>query len=107
MKFAVFVCVLCSLLVLNEAAIAKARFHNPTNPGKCTITTDLVLSPGQKAKAHNNPCAGVTCLDNGYAEFKTCDPVPPPKGCKLRDFVNIDRSFPECCERTYDCSKQI
>ncbi|KAM7348827.1 uncharacterized protein ACRADG_008013 [Cochliomyia hominivorax] len=107
MKFIVVLCVLCSLIVVNEAAIAMARFNNPTYPGKCTIDEKTILSPGQKAKAPNNPCAGITCMENSYAEFKTCPAVAPPKGCKLRDFVNINRNYPECCERTYDCSQLI
>ncbi|XP_061388333.1 uncharacterized protein LOC133332047 [Musca vetustissima] len=107
MKFVVFVCVLLGMLAWSEAAIATARFHNPTYPGKCTFDSNTILSPGQKSKAPNHPCAGVTCMENSMVEFRTCPPVPPPKGCKMRDFVNVNRSYPECCERHYDCTKYI
>lgn len=30
MKFVVAVCILCSLIAVNEAAIAMARFNNPS-----------------------------------------------------------------------------
>ncbi|XP_064539665.1 uncharacterized protein LOC135429325 [Drosophila montana] len=90
-----------------QAAIARADFSNPTYPGKCVLDSNSIMSPGQTGKAPNHLCAGVTCLDNGHVEFRTCTAVAPRKGCKLRDFVNTNRSFPECCERTYDCNKQI
>ncbi|XP_002058136.3 uncharacterized protein [Drosophila virilis] len=90
-----------------QAAIAHAVFSNPTYPGKCVLDSNSIMTPGQTGKAPNHPCAGVTCLDNGHVEFRTCAAVAPRKGCKLRDFVNTERNFPECCERTYDCKEQI
>ncbi|KAH8396048.1 hypothetical protein KR222_002289 [Zaprionus bogoriensis] len=98
----------CILLAVDtEAAIAHAKFSNPEYPGKCVLDHNSIMSPGQTGKAPNHPCAGVTCFDNGHVEFRTCAAVAPPKGCKQRDFVNINRSYPECCERAYDCTKLI
>ncbi|XP_067637286.1 uncharacterized protein [Eurosta solidaginis] len=112
MKF--YVCVVAilaitftSLCFVSEAALARAQFKNSAYPGRCAISYDLILSPGQSAKSPTNPCAGIKCLQDGYAEYKTCDAVAPPKGCKQRDFVNIKRPFPECCERAYDCTRHI
>ncbi|KAL7744208.1 hypothetical protein ACLKA6_009178 [Drosophila palustris] len=106
---AVFACaalfVLCQQQA--EAAIAHVNHNNPSYPGKCVLTSDVIMSPGQSGKAPNHPCAGVTCMDNGYVEYRTCAAVAPPKGCKQRDFVNTNRSYPECCERAYDCTKHI
>lgn len=42
-----------------------------------------------------------------YGYINSCPAVAPPKGCKLRDFVNTNRHYPECCERKYDCTKLI
>ncbi|EDW31037.1 GL15237 [Drosophila persimilis] len=97
----------CAVVILGsqcaQADIARADFSNPTYPGKCVLDSNTVMSPGQKGKHPNHPCAGVTCMEGGLVEFKTCDATAPPKGCKMRDFVNTKRSFPECCERSYHC----
>ncbi|XP_068158611.1 uncharacterized protein [Drosophila tropicalis] len=90
-----------------EAAIARADFSNPTYPGKCVLDSNTFMSPGEIGKAPNHPCAGVTCMDGGHVEFRTCVAVAPPKGCKLRDFVNTNRPYPACCERAHDCSQHI
>ncbi|KAI9589117.1 uncharacterized protein LOC119634015 isoform X1 [Glossina fuscipes] len=103
----VFVAVLCGLFVSSQAAIARARFFNPTYPGKCTLDANTVMSPGQTGKAPDHPCAGVTCMEDGYVEFKTCPAMAPPKGCKMRDFANTNRGYPECCERKYECGKGV
>ncbi|XP_022224839.1 uncharacterized protein LOC111075692 [Drosophila obscura] len=101
----------CAAVILGsqlaQAAIARADFSNSSHPGKCVLDSNTVMSPGQVGKAPNHPCAGVTCMEGGRVEFKTCDAKAPPKGCKLRDFVNINRSFPECCERSHECAKLI
>ncbi|EDV91778.1 uncharacterized protein LOC6566253 [Drosophila grimshawi] len=107
---ALLACAVVCLLAAShhaQAAVARANFSNPTYPGKCVVTSDVIMSPGQTGKAPNHPCASVTCMDNGHVEFHTCAAVAPPKGCKQRDFVNTNRSFPECCERAYDCRKYI
>ncbi|ALC49020.1 CG2444 [Drosophila busckii] len=90
-----------------QAAIARADFSNAAHPGKCVLSQNSVMSPGESGKAPNHPCAGITCLGDGRVQFRTCQAVAPPKGCKLRDFVDTNRNYPECCERTYDCSKHI
>ncbi|KAH8400421.1 hypothetical protein KR215_011835 [Drosophila sulfurigaster] len=116
-----------------EAAIARVKFSNPCKwqfikkmkkkhnllicdridaffaayPGKCVLNSNVIMSPGQTGKAPDHLCAGVTCLENGYVEFRTCQAKAPPKGCKQRDFVNTNRNYPECCERSYDCTKHI
>lgn len=107
---ALFVCAVLFVLCQQqaEAAIARVNFSNPSYPGKCVLTSNSIMSPGQSGKAPNHPCAGVTCMENGHVEFRTCAAVAPPhRGCRQRDFVNTNRNFPECCERAYDCNKQI
>ncbi|XP_034106039.1 uncharacterized protein LOC117569124 [Drosophila albomicans] len=107
---AFFVCAVV-LFVLStksaEAAIARVKFSNPSYPGKCVLNSNVIMAPGQTGKAPDHLCAGVTCLENGYVEFRTCQAKAPPKGCKQRDFVNTNRNYPECCERSYDCTKHI
>ncbi|XP_037931909.1 uncharacterized protein LOC119666699 [Teleopsis dalmanni] len=108
MKFVLCLAVfVLGLVAFSEAAIARAVFKNSDYPGKCVIDANTVMSPGQTGKAPNHPCAGVTCMENSHVEFKTCAAVAPPKGCKLRDFVNTNRSYPECCERSYDCNRSF
>ncbi|KAH8314176.1 hypothetical protein KR067_010741 [Drosophila pandora] len=105
---AVFIC-LAVILGGQQAqgAIARVKAANPDHPGKCVLGPNSVMSPGQTGKAPNHPCAGVECHGDGHATITTCAAVAPPKGCKLRDFVNTNRDFPACCERNYDCSKHI
>ncbi|XP_030381068.1 uncharacterized protein LOC115628936 [Scaptodrosophila lebanonensis] len=106
---ALLICAAFALLANQsvQAAIARADFSNPTYPGKCVLDSNTIMSPGQTGKAPNHPCAGVTCMDGGRVEFRTCAAVAPPRGCKQRDFANSNRAYPECCERSYDCTKHI
>ncbi|XP_034490140.1 uncharacterized protein LOC117793826 [Drosophila innubila] len=106
---ALFVCAVLFVLCQQqaEAAFARVDHSNPSHPGKCVLTSNMILSPGQTGKAPNHPCTGVTCMDNGIVEYTTCQALPLPRGCKLRDFVNTNRDFPGCCERAHDCSKHI
>ncbi|XP_017015986.2 uncharacterized protein [Drosophila takahashii] len=91
----------------SQAAIARVKLANPTHPGKCVLDSNTIMSPGQSGKAPNLPCARAECHDDGFVTIQTCAAVAPPKGCKQRDFVNLNRNYPECCERSYDCSKHI
>nr|XP_014097729.1 uncharacterized protein LOC106622913 [Bactrocera oleae] len=104
---AVFAVAFASLCLVSDALVARAQYKNSAYPGKCYISSDLILSPGQSGKAPNNPCANIKCLDNGNVEFTTCPAVAPPKGCKQRDFVNANRPYPDCCERAYDCARSF
>ncbi|XP_017034798.1 uncharacterized protein [Drosophila kikkawai] len=90
-----------------QAATSRVKLANADHPGKCVLDTNTVLSPGQSGKLPDHPCAGATCHSDSLVIIKTCPAVAPPKGCKQRDFVNTNRSFPECCERAYDCNKHI
>ncbi|KAH8245937.1 hypothetical protein KR038_004969 [Drosophila bunnanda] len=104
--------VACLVLILGgynsvQAAAARVKLTNDEHPGKCVLNSNTVLSPGQSGKLPDHPCAGATCDSEGHVTIKTCKAVAPPKGCKQRDFVNTNRSFPECCERAYDCNKHI
>ncbi|KAH8276003.1 hypothetical protein KR018_007081 [Drosophila ironensis] len=90
-----------------EAAVARVRLVNPDHPGKCVLDSKTVMSPGQKGKAPNHPCAGAECHADGHVTITTCPAKKPPTGCKQRDFVNVNRDYPSCCERSYDCSKHI
>ncbi|XP_017061619.1 uncharacterized protein LOC108101695 [Drosophila ficusphila] len=101
----------CLVVILggqgSQAAIARVKLTNPDHPGKCVLDTHAILSPGQMGKAPNLPCASAECHNDGHVTFRTCAAVAPPKGCKQRDFVNVNRDFPACCERSYDCTKHI
>ncbi|EDW51422.1 uncharacterized protein LOC6619898 [Drosophila sechellia] len=90
-----------------QAAVAKVKLNNPSHPGKCVLDTHTILSPGETGLAPNLPCVRAECHADGLVTFKTCDAVAPPPGCKQRDFVNINREFPACCERKYNCDKHI
>ncbi|KAI8034793.1 uncharacterized protein LOC128264103 [Drosophila gunungcola] len=90
-----------------QAAVAKVQLTNPDHPGKCVLDSNTIMSPGEVGKQPNHPCASAECHAGGLVTIRTCAAVAPPKGCKQRDFVNTNRSFPECCERAYDCSKHI
>ncbi|XP_043658723.1 uncharacterized protein LOC122623560 [Drosophila teissieri] len=90
-----------------QAAVAKVKLSNSAHPGKCVLDAHTILSPGQTGLAPNLQCVRAECHADGVVTFKTCDAVAPPPGCKQRDFVNINRDFPECCERKYNCEKHI
>ncbi|XP_017870229.1 PREDICTED: uncharacterized protein LOC108618650 [Drosophila arizonae] len=98
--------VLCSRSAAAQV-IGRGLLKNPTYPGKCVVNSNLIMSVGQVAKAPNHPCASITCLEGSTVELHTCKAVAMPKGCKLRDFINTNRKFPECCERHYDCNEHI
>ncbi|XP_023179294.1 uncharacterized protein LOC111605145 [Drosophila hydei] len=87
--------------------VGKADYKNINFPGKCVLNANSIMSPGESGKAPNHPCASITCLEDGTVEFRTCRAVAPPKGCKQRDFVNTNRDFPACCERSYECKPTI
>ncbi|TDG43129.1 hypothetical protein AWZ03_010450 [Drosophila navojoa] len=107
---ALIACAVAYVLCSHSAAaqvIGRGLLKNPTYPGKCVVNSNLIMSVGQVAKAPNHPCASITCLEGSTVELHTCKAKAPPKGCKLRDFVNTNLNFPECCDRRYDCDKLI
>ncbi|KAH8378081.1 hypothetical protein KR093_009071 [Drosophila rubida] len=90
------------LLPHTEAGLMQGKFANPAHPGKCFVSPNLILSPGEKAKYPQMECARIICQDNSYAQIMTCGAVGGPPNCKLKQsFPNAD--YPKCCEVEFIC----
>ncbi|KAH8377019.1 hypothetical protein KR093_002768 [Drosophila rubida] len=91
------------LLPHTEAAVARGIFANAAHPGKCFVSPQLILNPGQTANYPEMGCARIICEGNSQAQIHTCGVEAPPPGCRLGPpkFPNAD--YPKCCQHIIIC----
>ncbi|XP_011191682.2 uncharacterized protein LOC105218046 [Zeugodacus cucurbitae] len=99
-----FTFLLCLGDVRQVAAwMAFGNYHNTANPGKCTISETIIISPGDKVKSPDS-CAEIHCgNENGDATISGCGTIGAPDGCEWGDYVNENADFPACCARYLNC----
>ncbi|XP_055916570.1 uncharacterized protein LOC129949257 [Eupeodes corollae] len=92
-----------AFITLSYAAVSFDNYLNPANPGKCTLSNGIILSPGEEAKDPNQDCARIVCGDEGMVQIQSCGAVEYPVGCSAGDYLDISLQYPDCCEREASC----
>ncbi|XP_004536357.1 uncharacterized protein LOC101456669 [Ceratitis capitata] len=99
--FAVLLCLSAGGQVFAWQALGN--YLDVANPGKCTISETLIISPGEKVKSPED-CAEIHCdTAQGDATITGCGSIGAPDGCEWGDYVNVDAPFQECCARHLIC----
>ncbi|XP_059222825.1 uncharacterized protein LOC131996820 [Stomoxys calcitrans] len=98
MRFLIAICLILCMVAVSWAAEARGVFRNTAYPGKCYMSSSLILSKGEVAKNPNIPCGGIRCEEKGVAVLQTC-PIASFAGYKQGDFVNTSKPYPACCKR--------
>lgn len=64
-----FILFLTALLLPYTQGEGMSRlFSDPAHPGKCVITPNLILSPGEVRQHPDLQCAGIVCNDHSFAK---------------------------------------
>ncbi|XP_062135099.1 U-scoloptoxin(16)-Er13a-like [Drosophila sulfurigaster albostrigata] len=92
------------LLPHTETAVSYKFAADPAYPGKCVMTPNLILNPGQVGQLPGPTCARVFCEDNGNFSATTCPSVDAPPGCYLSELKFPNADYPECCYRETICN---
>ncbi|KAH8392150.1 hypothetical protein KR215_001897 [Drosophila sulfurigaster] len=97
--------VLLAVLLLphTEAAAVRGVFADPAHPGKCVMTPNFILNPGQIAQYPAMTCARIICGDNSHAQIHTCGVDAAPAGCRLGEQKFPYADYPTCCPREIIC----
>nr|XP_036229872.1 uncharacterized protein LOC118683040 [Bactrocera oleae] len=89
---------------LTKASKGRGYYHDDANPGKCTLTDTVILSPGETAISLTF-CGQLTCKnEEGLGETVGCGFHAPLKGCQWGDFKDETALYPDCCERYQICA---
>lgn len=106
------------LLAPTEAAVARGIFKDAKHPGKCYVSENVILSPGEYAKYPKMDCARIICASGSMAEihtyvkslrlasknsklidiFYSCGVEAPPPGFKFGKARNPNADYPDCCQ---------
>ncbi|XP_055921094.1 uncharacterized protein LOC129952511 [Eupeodes corollae] len=97
-----FVFLLTVFVGLSFGAVSIQQFKDPKHPGKCTINTNLVLSPGETIKYPADDCGQFICGSDSFAEYQTCV-SEYYEGCVQGDYLDISLPYPDCCKRKLSC----
>ncbi|XP_023170377.2 uncharacterized protein LOC111599077 [Drosophila hydei] len=96
------------LLAPTEAAVARGIFKDAKHPGKCYVSENVILSPGEYAKYPKMDCARIICASGSMAEIHTCGVEAPPPGFKFGKARNPNADYPDCCQhelvKAEDCA---
>ncbi|EDW64915.2 uncharacterized protein [Drosophila virilis] len=88
-----------------QAAEWVGIYYNEKYPGKCVISSELILNEGASIKDPTHECRQIVCGSHGSTIFQSCGIISGlPTTCRFGSFINMDLPYPHCCERTIICS---
>ncbi|XP_051858814.1 uncharacterized protein LOC117563300 [Drosophila albomicans] len=98
--------VMAALLLPHTETAESIKFAaDPAYPGKCVVTPNLILNPGQVAQFPGLTCTRVICHGpNNFATIQTCGALGAPTGCFLGELKFPNADYPECCYREIICN---
>uniref|UniRef100_A0A1B0AB43 SVWC domain-containing protein n=1 Tax=Glossina pallidipes TaxID=7398 RepID=A0A1B0AB43_GLOPL len=102
MHFKLLLLTLFAWFAVAFSSIATGIYADPRYPGKCVISDNLVLAPGEE-RQELGTCSVIKCLKNGYVVFTGCNVQTIPAGCKFLGYKHPLATFPDCCEKKYEC----
>ncbi|EDW04184.1 GH10126 [Drosophila grimshawi] len=80
-----------------QAAEWIALYRNADFPGKCAITSRLILNEGVTIKDPTHECRQIVCGANGVTVFQSCGAISGiPALCRFGDYVNVELPYPQC-----------
>ena len=62
----------------------------------------MILDAGTVAK-HPSKCAKITCHANSKASIVTCPAMIPPTDCEVKEPMDPEANYPQCCHRKIVC----